>query len=347
MHDSGTRRRRPGKSRKHACLNPGQKDAGVALLAVMSAVSVMLMVALALSGSVQIETRTSIYRKEATQAYALAVGGVQAAILEIAFPPAEDKKDEPRLWKRGQRLVRVPYAHGEALVEIINETGKLDLNVADRKQLARLFEARGLGTAAAVDLAKAIDHWRSPPGSDDEEFKALDDYYREAGYHAAHDSFTSVEEALCVRGMTRDIFYGTAEFSRENGIRREYGVGQDLTIYSQSPTVNVNYASKEVLMSVPGVGEDLASSIVQERRKKPFESLDEITQRLAVSLPDDALPFLGVDDGKIYTIVSVGAVNGSRVRRTVKAVVEVAVAQVTERDTPQHRIIAWCDDVTE
>jgi len=130
----------------------------------MSAVSVMLMVALALSGSVQIETRTAIYRKEATQAYALAVGGVQAAILEIAFPPAEDKKDEPRLWKRGQRLVRVPYAHGEALVEIINETGKLDLNVADRKQLARLFEARGLGTATAADLAKAIDHWRSPQG---------------------------------------------------------------------------------------------------------------------------------------------------------------------------------------
>lgn len=80
-------------------LNPGRRDAGVVLLAVMSAVTVMLLVALAFSGSVQIETRTAIYRKEATQAYALAAGGVQAAIMEIAYPPAEDQKGNPRLWK--------------------------------------------------------------------------------------------------------------------------------------------------------------------------------------------------------------------------------------------------------
>ena len=67
----------------------GRGDAGVALLAVMSAVTVLILVALAFSGSVQIETRTAIYRKEATQAYALAAGGVQAAILEIAYPPAD------------------------------------------------------------------------------------------------------------------------------------------------------------------------------------------------------------------------------------------------------------------
>jgi general secretion pathway protein K len=320
-------------------LNPA---AGVALLAVMSAVSVMLLVALALSGSVQIETRTAIYRKEATQAYALAVGGVQAAILEIAYPPPSDQQDKPRLWRRGQRLVRVPYAHGEALVEIVNETGKLDLNVAGRKQLARLFEARALETAQAAYLAAAIDHWRSPPGSDDEEFKGLNDYYRDAGYRPAHERFSRLEEVLRVRGMTRDIFYGTAEFSREKGIQYKYGVGRDLTIYSQSPLVNVNYASEPVLLSVPGMTEDLAEPIVQERSKRPFKSLDEITQRLGISVPDQALPFLSIDEGETYSIVSVGAVIGSRVRRTTKAVV-----QVTPQGAALPRIIAWYDDVTE
>jgi type II secretory pathway component PulK len=316
--------------------------AGVALLAVMSAVSVMLLVALAFSGSVQIETRTAIYRKEATQAYALAVGGVQAALLEIAYPPAEDQKDKPRLWKKGQRLVRVPYAHGVALVEIVNETGKLDLNAAGRKELARLFEARGLETTEAAHLAAAIDHWRSPAGSGDMEFKALDDYYRDAGYRPAHELFASVEEVLRVRGMSRDIFYGTAEFSREKGIQYKYGVGQDLTIYSQSSSVNVNYASEAALLSVPGVSEGLAVLIVQARSGKPFTSLDEMGQRLAVSLPDKALPFLTVEDGETYSIVSVGAVIGSRVRRTIKAVVQVA-----PQGAALHRIIAWYDDVME
>ena len=328
--------------------SPGQpafrsRTAGVALLAVMSAVSVMLMVALAFSGSVQIETRSAIYRKEATQAYALALGGVQAAILQIAYPPAENQEDKPRLWEKGERSMRVPYAQGAALVEIVNETGKLDLNVAGRKQLARLFEARGLGTAEAEHLAIAIDHWRSPPGSDDEEFKALDDYYRDAGYQPAHANFTSVEEVLRVRGMSRDIFYGTAKFSRENGIGYLYGVAQDLTVHSQSPQVNVNYASEAVLLSLPGVTEHLAGSIIQERREKPFQSLDDLTKRLGTSVPDQAMPSLSFNDGsKTYTIVSVGMVNGSRVRRAVKAVI-----QTEPEGAAAHRIIAWYDDATE
>jgi type II secretory pathway component PulK len=319
------------------------RTAGVALLAVMSAVSVMLLVALAFSGSVQIETRSAIYRKEATQAYALAVGGIQAAILEIAYPPAEDQKDKPRLWVKGQRLVRLSYARGAAFVEIVNETGKVDLNVADEQQLTRLFEVRGLSSAQATLLAKAINHWRSPPGSDDEAFKALDDYYREAGYHPAHDSFTSVEEALRVRGMSRDIFYGTASFNAQNGIQYRFGVGQDLTIYSKTPVLNVNYASEAALLSLPDMTEELIRSIVEERRKKPFQSLDDLTNRLGTSVPDKAMPLLSFEDGsKRYTIVSVGMVKGSQVHRAVKAVVELA-----PQGSALHRIIAWYDDVAE
>ena len=350
----------PGKNYECASLNPesqitnpafrsltltsriGRTDAGVALLAVMSAVSVMILVALAFSGSVQIETRTAIYRKEATQAYALAAGGVQRAILEIAYPPDDEQKDKPRLWKRGQRLVRVPFEQGVALVEIVNEAGKVDLNVAGRKQLARLFQARGLQTPEATGLVMAIEHWRSPQGTEEEGFKNLDDYYHDAGYRPAHNSFTSVEEVLRVRGMSRDIFYGTAEYSRRDGIQYQYGVGQDLTIYSKSPLLNVNYASEAVLRSVPGINDDLAGSIVQERSKKPFQSLGEMAERLGISVPDEALSFLNCDEGKTYSIVSVGAVKGSRVRRAIKAVV-----QVTPDGPALHRVIAWYDDVTE
>ena len=327
-------------------LNPESRilapASGIALLAVMSAVSVMLLVALAFSGSVQIETRSTIYRKQATQAYAMAVGGVQAAILEIAYPPAQDQSEKPRLWSKGQRTMRVPYAQGVALVEIVNETGKVDLNMAGREQLARLFEARGVGKEQAVPLALAIDHWRKPPGTEGEGFKALDDYYREAGYQPAHNRFASVEEMLLVHGMNRDIFYGTAEFGRD-GIQTLYGVGQDLTVYSQSSQVNVNYGSRAALFSVPGMTEELAESIIQERRKGPFESLDDLTQRLGTSVPDESQSFLGAtDDGRTYTILSVGMVNNSPLRRAVKAVVSVQ-----PQGSALHRIVAWYDDVSE
>jgi len=319
------------------------RDAGIALLAVMAAVSVLLLVALAFSGSVQIETRSAIYRKQATQAYAMAVGGVEAALLQIAYPPAQDRSDTPRLWRKGQRVIRVPYAQGVALVEIANETGKVDLNVVGRDQLARLFEARGVSKEQATQLALAVDHWRRPPGSDEEGFKDLDDYYRQAGYQPAHNRFGSVEEMLRVRGMSRDIFYGTAEFNRANRLQSLYGVGQDLTVYSKSTQVNLNYASEAVLMSVPGMTEELADAIIEERSKGPFESLDDVTKRLGTSIPDESMPFLSVaDDGRTYTILSVGMVNGSPLRRAVKAVV-----RIQPQGLALHRIIAWYDDVSE
>ena len=350
MKNSGINTQEPRKVREGVSLNPEARilnpvslEAGIALLAVMSAVSVMLLVALAFSGSVQIETRAAIYRKQSTQAYAMAVGGVQAAILEIAYPPAQGESDKPRLWRRGQRLLRVPYAQGVALVEIASETGKVDLNVAGREQLARLFEARGVGKEQAAELALAVDHWRKPPGSDDQGSKALDDYYQEAGYQPAHRRFTSVEEILRVRGMSRDIFYGTAEFSRENGIQTLYGVGQDLTVYSPSAQVNVNYASEAALLSVPGMTEELAEGIVQERSKGPFASLDDLTKRLGTSIPNESQSFLDfLDDGRTYTLLSVGIVNGAPLRRAVKAIVSVQ-----PQGSAMHRIIAWYDDVSE
>jgi len=206
-----------------------------------------------------------------------------------------------------------------------------------------LFEARGLEKDRATSLAKAIDHWRSPPVSGDSNSQALDQWYLQAGYSPAHDSFTSVEEALRVQGMSRDIFYGTAEYTREAGIQHKYGVGRDLTIYSKSAVVNVNYASKAVLLSVPGVSDEFANSIIQERSSKPFESADDIARRIGMSVPDQAMSFLTFsDESKIYTLVSVGMIKGSRLQRSVKAIVELA-----PDGTALHRILAWYDDVSQ
>jgi general secretion pathway protein K len=319
-------------------------EKGVALLAVMCAITVLVLVAMAFSGSVQLETRTAIYHKEAAQAYAMATGGIQSAIFEIAYPlPMGQEEDKPRGWVEGQRLAQVNYRNGMALVKIVNETGKLDLNAADPKQLQSLFVARGMEAEEAGRLAAAIKHWRTPAGANDPESTALDDYYRAAGYSATHGPFGSVEEALRVRGMSRDIFYGTAFVRRDHGIESIYGVGQDLTIFSGSAQVNVNYASEALLQSVPGMGPDLARAIVEERSKQPFKTMDDLSQRLAVSLPDEAGPILTTTTCDFYSIVAVGEVSGSRVRRTVKAVV-----QVTPQSTAQHhQIIAWYDDVED
>ncbi len=314
-------------------------QAGIALLAVLWSVALLVLVALVFSSSVQIATRTAIYRKEAAQAHAIACGGVEAAVLEIGYPPTGEQEKSPLwTWRTGQREGTVPFRGGKAELQIVNETGKVDLNAAPRDQLIRAFEVRGLESTSASELAAAVIHWRGPAGSDQKSV-ALEDYYQQAGYPPRHALFASLEEVLRLRGMTREVFYGTVDVTDQGKIRPKYGVGQDLTVFSSAAQVNVNYASAEVLQCVPGVSPELAGTIVQERRREPFRSMSDVSQRLPESLPDASLPLLTTSNSKTYSIVSVGEVEGSQVRRTVKAVVQVA-----SQGAARHRTVAWYDD---
>lgn len=313
---------------------------GIALLAVLWAVTLLGLVALALTNSVQAEIRTATYRKEATQAYFLACGGVEAAILGIAYPLPENPDNPPFwTWQQGQREGSVPFQSGRARLEIVNESGKLDLNAASRRQLIRFFEVGGVEPVAARQLVAAILHWRGPVQPDDPEAISLDEYYQRGSVRPRHAPFQSVEEVLNVRGMSREIFFGTVEVSREGVVRPQRGLGQDLTVATSLTQVNVNYASEFVLRSLPEMSPELARAIIQERARAPFKSLEDIGRRTALSLPDEALPFLATGEGKTYSIVSVGELAGSRVQRAVRAVV-----QIDPQGIPRHRVVAWYDD---
>lgn len=312
-----------------------ERQAGMALLVVLWTVALMVLLVITFSNSVQVEVRTATYRKEAAQAYSLACGGVEAAILEIAYPPIGDQKPSPIwAWRKGQRDGVVPFKGGRAELQIVNEAGKLDLNNVPQDQLVRLFEARGLNPAAAQGLAKAIVDWRSPPENDVQDAEAS-----KGNDRPRHAPYESLEEVLRVPGMSRGIFFGAAEVDEQGKVRTGFGVGRALTARSRLATLNVNYASEIALRSVPGINADLAQAIVRERRREPFKTVAEISDRIGESLPDEALPFLTTAEVNTYGIVSTGEVEGSPVRRTVEAVV-----QVVPEGAFRYRIVAWSDD---
>lgn len=305
-------------------------QAGFGLIVTLWGVTFLFVLVLILSSSVQIETRTTIYRKEAAQAYALACGGVEAALAEIAYPRGEDDPPSPLWsWQQGQRQGTVPLESGTAELTIVNATGLLDLNVASEDQLTRLLVARGVEPAEAQALAAGIVAWRKPPRDDSD--VATD--------QARRGPFVTVEEVLRVPGMTREIFYGTVEVTEEGEIKPRYGVGQDLTVRSRTSTFNINYASETALRSVPGIQPGMARALVEERAEEPFETISEVSQRLSFSLPAEALPFLNTAVTDTYSITSAGQVEGSGVRRTVRAVVQLAA-----QGEPRYRILNWYDD---
>ncbi len=311
-----------------------ERQSGVALLVVLWVVTLMVMLVLVFSNAVQVEVRTATYRKDAAQAHALASGGVEAAILELAYSPSENQKPSPFwTWRLGQREGVVHFKGGQAELEVIGESGKVDLNLATSQQLARLLEVHGSAPAEAQQMAKSIEDWRSPSPNDAQDKDSA------PAKGAKHAPFEFVEEALNVPGMNRGIFYGRAEVNTQGKVETESGVGRDLTVRSRSPQLNINYASEAALRSVPGITESLAQAIVRARKQEPFKTVVEIGDRTGESLPDEAVPFLTTSEAATYTIVSTGGIEGSPVRRTVEAVV-----LVEPQGALRYRIVAWYDD---
>lgn len=67
--------------------------------------------------------------------------------------------------------------------------------------------------------------------------------------------------------------------------------------------ININTMPKVLLASLPGIEDELATQIVMERDKKPFESLPDANQRLGAILPLDALSIRFYFDNYIRVIL--------------------------------------------
>jgi hypothetical protein len=159
----------------------------------------------------------------------------------------------------------------------IDEESKINVNTADTRVMARLFEtAAELDADSALDLACCVVDWRDK----DSFFKhpdhgAEDSYYRRRArpYEAKDAPFEVLDELLLVKGMSADVF----EKVRDH-----------LTIYG-SGKVNINNASREVLLAL-GLGDDLAEKLIAFRLRHDssrdgwtsvrFDSVETIVSQL-------------------------------------------------------------------
>lgn len=137
---------------------------------------------------------------------------------------------------------------------MIDESGKVDLNVADLQLLIALIQALGVDVARAARLAGAIIDWRdtdhlvSPGGAEDSDYAA-------AGlpYGAKDNPFQSIAELRLVLGMDRDLY------------RRML---PNITIYSGNLQPEIRYAPVPVLTAL---GQDVAVVLAKRQQLSPSD----------------------------------------------------------------------------
>lgn len=322
------------------------RQEGVVLIAVAWSVFILAAMAFALSALVRDSSDELHARKEHLQSYYIARGAIYRAVSMLQQPMVPH--GEARPFVPGQSRLEWDDAGRHIAIDVIDETGKLDLNASSPETLERLFMNLGMDFNAAHSLAAAIEDWRDP---DDEARPSGAEslYYLSLPrpYRPANRDFQSVDELLLVRGVTPQLLYGGYRVRPEDGaVERQVGLVDCLTVSTGSFSVNINYAPMPVLMSVPGMTSIVAAMIEEGRKRKPYESVSDFVRDYPVLLSGDTLSHLTAGSTGPYTLIA-SAMTDDGVTARVRAIVQVSGMNVAVgrqmRSGPPFLIREWDD----
>jgi general secretion pathway protein K len=272
---------------------------GSALLAVLWMAAALAAIAFALSSTVRSETSRVSGASDGLRTYYLATGSVERGIQWMLWGwggAVMTKPDgTPRFWAPNEPRLIMHYPSGDAVVEMIPESAKLNINTASADELFRVAAAVTGDPVLARTLAQSIIDWRSPGPS------PLDSFYLSIGlaggptFLPRHASFEEIEELLLVRGMTPELFYGNFVADSEGRLYARGGLRDCLSVWGGHGPYDVNTASP-ALMEAVGVPPASVALIMQHRYVRPFRNMGEVGA-LGISAP-----LLGVGGNLIWTL---------------------------------------------
>jgi len=312
--------------------NVRDPEKGAILIVVLWVLLALSLLALSFSASVRTEVNAARNTVDQKQSYYMARAGVEYAVYKIMEAQSAFNQAQQALQgQMGQQQVpevfmgsvRLNLADGGADVEVIDESGKLNLNLAQAHLIYNLLIVIGVDPADADVITDSIEDWRDqddlyrPNGAESDYYQKL-----QKPYFAKNGLFDVPEELLLVRGVSPEIYYGKKGLS-ETGERIEYyGLQKYFTTFSTFNRININSAPLAVLASIPGLDYDVAQQIVAMRQQQPLTGINEVMGNIP-GIPTEVGNYLSMMRSQVYTIVSSGSLSHSEVIGRVRAVVRV------------------------
>ncbi|MDZ7698197.1 MAG: type II secretion system protein GspK [Deltaproteobacteria bacterium] len=296
--------------------------------------------------------------KEQTEAHYIALAGVNRAISELIRNQVLKKKtnlfgnegqeeekdkalvtdevyDDTERWRVNAEIPAVRFGAGLYQVRIGNEAGKINLNEANETSLKMIMDVFELDDQQQDIVVDSILDWRD--GNDLHRLNgAEDDYYNALPepYNCKDGDFDSLEELLLVRGVTPELFYGglkdmvtvgttqSAKMLRPSGILK----GRNLkgrSNFAANSKICVNAATKRMLRALPLMTDDRVQSIIDFRKDKDFETLNELSSIVGPNVYQAMEPYITLEENAFYTISSMGMIPGSGIRKGIEAMIEI------------------------
>ncbi len=300
---------------------------GVAIVIVLWVVMVLSLLISGFAFTMHVETQVASFARKELKAEMLARSGIEVARMQLILHQQSSTDAGFDALNQDWATYEILYVDHELgvgiyIVKISDVEAKIPINTVTDLQLKRLLGLLGVDPFDGDIIVDSILDWREP-GDLARLNGAKNDYYQSLSppYQAKNAPLDRVEELLLVRGVTPELYHGTATENQE-----AHPSFPELFTTMTSGKVNVNTASSIVLQAmlniddqqvqtvlsrrdgpdgVPGTEDDVPFRTVEEFLGS-IGNLDPATRGLAGSL-------VGVSSS-FFTVKSTGVVGG--VKRT-------------------------------
>lgn len=249
------------------------KQRGGALLIVLWLSAALGAIALSVATTVRSEAEHASTVSEGLRAHYLATGALERAVQWLFWGPGvRDAQGNPRFWDPRNPRMAMTFPSGSAIVEMIPETAKLNVNYASPADLLAVVEAVSGDANKAREITEAILHWRQGGSGG-----PLDAFYSGLGstFRPRRASLEEIEELLSVRGITPELFYGNYVAGEQGQLYPRGGLRDCLSVWGTTEQVDVNGASPALLEAI-GVNRADVQRIVTQRTQRPFLDMNEV-----------------------------------------------------------------------
>jgi general secretion pathway protein K len=315
---------------------------GIALITVILIISILVAVAIELNRSSRAAIYDAANLSDGIKLTYIAKSGFYgaAALLTNSNNDNVTLRDN---WAKSEMLSmqsKTLFTDGYFMVTVEDEAGKIPLNklvngneynTVIKEILIRLLiqPEFGLDGRKANEIADSIKDWidadnsASPYGAETSYYSSLD-----PPYEAKNAPLDCIEELLMVKGITKEIFYGTKE---------KPGLAMYVTADSDG-FININTAPKMVLRSLSdGITAELADKMDEYRRKEGsvLSNTDWFFEKMGVTGEQkQKLNNLITFNSNYFKIISVGSMKN----------MEQSLSGVVKRSGKSVQIIKWRQD---
>ncbi len=320
---------RPVGKRGPSAANPKKGSALIVALWVLITLSLLVG---AFAFDMRIEAGITSYYRKRLKAQYLARAGVEYAKLLLdksytAKKEAPDEGEDEEVYLQALHLQRGIGVSGftrqlgqvgQFTLDIQPEQGRRNVNMLTDEDWDEILDQGNVPQDQWPALVDCFTDWIDPGDEQHLNGAESDDaFYKERGYECKNAPLDTVDELLLVKGFTPAIVYGGP--AEKEGEDPYLGIAQWLTTWGDGK-VNVNTASREVLLTVPGLEDYDVDDIIAGRsgidkelgtKDDGYDTVDEVLAKLGIN--DASVAGRLTTEGRVWVrVVSKGEVQGAK-----------------------------------